>query len=254
MALDRLDIEKKDFPIGRRGYEPEAVDSHLRRVADAYESSESSAGAASSGPTSLAAAASEQVRTIVEAAESSAAEIRRQADDEARTSRDEASRDASRTRADAEREAAAHVERVSEATAVMLQRVDAMETEFGALLDSLRTGANRLSADLTLLKGNMGELEAAAEPGTRPAPAPEPAIVADVADEPDDAPAGAYDEFEEAAPTTAAPAGDIEGARMVALNMALDGRPREETAAYLEENFGLGDTSELLDDVYARIG
>ena len=40
----------------------------------------------------------------------------------------------------------------------MLQRVDAMESELGALVESLRTGANRLSADLSLLSGNMGEL------------------------------------------------------------------------------------------------
>ena len=44
----------------------------------------------------------------------------------------------------------------------MLQRVDAMEGELGALVESLRTGANRLSADLSLLSGNMGELYAAA--------------------------------------------------------------------------------------------
>ena len=40
----------------------------------------------------------------------------------------------------------------------MLQRVDAMESELSALVESLRTGANRLNADLSLLSGNMGEL------------------------------------------------------------------------------------------------
>ena len=34
MALDRQSIEKKDFPVGRRGYDPEAVDSHLSQLAD----------------------------------------------------------------------------------------------------------------------------------------------------------------------------------------------------------------------------
>ncbi len=34
MALDRQSIEKKDFPIGRRGYEPDAVDEHLAALAD----------------------------------------------------------------------------------------------------------------------------------------------------------------------------------------------------------------------------
>ena len=53
----------------------------------------------------------------------------------------------------------------------MLQRVDAMESELGALVESLRTGANRLSADLSLLAGNMGELYGAAgEPPRRPSP------------------------------------------------------------------------------------
>jgi hypothetical protein len=43
-----------------------------------------------------------------------------------------------------------------------------------------------------------------------------------------------------------------EGARLLALKMALDGRPREETAAYLGENFELADPEALLDEVYAR--
>ena len=45
-----------------------------------------------------------------------------------------------------------------------------------------------------------------------------------------------------------------EGARLLALKMALDGRPREETAAYLSENFELDDPEALLDEVYARAG
>ncbi len=45
-----------------------------------------------------------------------------------------------------------------------------------------------------------------------------------------------------------------EGARLLALKMALDGRPREETAGYLRENFELEDPEALLDEVYARAG
>ena len=64
----------------------------------------------------------------------------------------------------------------------MLQRVDAMESELGALVESLRTGANRLTADLTLLTGNMGELRGAAtgsgaetaDEATEPVSAPRP--------------------------------------------------------------------------------
>jgi len=47
---------------------------------------------------------------------------------------------------------------------------------------------------------------------------------------------------------------DAEGARLIALNMALNGTPREETARYLDENFELDDANALLDDVYARAG
>ena len=45
-----------------------------------------------------------------------------------------------------------------------------------------------------------------------------------------------------------------EGARLIALNMALNGTPREETARYLEQNFDLDDQDALLDEVYARVG
>jgi hypothetical protein len=45
-----------------------------------------------------------------------------------------------------------------------------------------------------------------------------------------------------------------EGARLIALNMALNGTPREETARYLQENFDLDDQDTILDEVYARVG
>ena len=45
-----------------------------------------------------------------------------------------------------------------------------------------------------------------------------------------------------------------EGARLIALNMALNGTPRDETARYLSQNFELDDQDALLDEVYARVG
>ena len=45
-----------------------------------------------------------------------------------------------------------------------------------------------------------------------------------------------------------------EGARLIALNMALNGTPRDETARYLSQNFELDDQEGLLDEVYARVG
>ena len=80
MALDRQSIEKRDFPIGRRGYDPAAVDAHLSLLADELEA----ARRANRSGGALASAASDQVRLIVEAAEQSASDIEREADLEAR--------------------------------------------------------------------------------------------------------------------------------------------------------------------------
>src|SRR4051812_46548541 len=135
MALDRQSIEKRDFPIGRRGYEPEAVDAHLARIADEVDQLRRRVGSGGtaegkpSSPASIAQAASEQVRAIVEAAESSAAAIERSAQDEAMRIRDAAEAEARDTRDDAVAKSQDHVGKVGAATTQMLQRVDAMESE-----------------------------------------------------------------------------------------------------------------------------
>jgi hypothetical protein len=46
---------------------------------------------------------------------------------------------------------------------------------------------------------------------------------------------------------------DVEGARLIALNMALNGTAREETDRYLAENFDLSDRAALLNEVYASV-
>jgi cell division septum initiation protein DivIVA len=46
---------------------------------------------------------------------------------------------------------------------------------------------------------------------------------------------------------------DIEGARLIALNMALNGEPREAADKYLAENFDLEDHAKLLDEVYSSV-
>lgn len=47
---------------------------------------------------------------------------------------------------------------------------------------------------------------------------------------------------------------DLDGARLVALNMALNGDSREETGRYLAESFEIAEPERLLDEVYAAIG
>ena len=65
-------------------------------------------------------------------------------------------------------------------------------------------------------------------------------------------------ESESEAPAEGEPAAegddDSEGARLIALNMALNGTPRDETDRYLAENFQLEEREKLLDEVYARVG
>ena len=275
MALDRQSIEKRDFPFGRRGYEPAAVDAHLAAVAREVEalkraqaSQQAPPAAATVQRESLASVASAQVQAIVEAAESSAAAIERDAQEHAEQSAQDAAREAQRIRDEAVERSQEHVGKVHEATALMLQRVDAMESELSALVETLRTGANRLNADLSLLSGNMGELyEAAGRSGADTVPAAPIVEDVEIVDQ-----AEAYEEVEvpEAVaepeppaepeePEVAADADggaddeELEGARLIALNMALNGQSRTETDKYLAENFDLSDRDALLDEVYATV-
>jgi DivIVA domain-containing protein len=267
VALERQSIEKKDFPIGRRGYDPDAVDAHLASIAAEVDDLKKTSRRRSE---TLATSASEQVRAIVEAAENSAAEIQRQAEDEAGEIRAEASAEAKAAREQATDQARQYVGRVSESTAVMLQRLDAMESELAALIESLRTGSNRLNADLQLLEGNLTEVSEAVSP--RPRFERDPSL--DIAEP---GAAGLESELEEtleeveideyiieeleaeaevepvSVPGPDEVGDDTEGARLIALNMALNGTPREETDRYLAENFQLSDRDGLLDEVYASV-
>jgi hypothetical protein len=155
----------------------------------------------------------------------------------------------------------------------MLQRLDAMDSELGALIESLRTGSNRLNADVQLLEGNLTDLTDAAS--TRPRFEPEddypgadaePAVVVyEEAEEleveavapasiVDEGPApGAAIEGDTDTEDLAEASDDTEGARLIALNMALNGTPREETDRYLADNFRLPDRRGLLDEVYSSV-
>jgi len=87
---------------------------------------------------------------------------------------------------------------------------------------------------------------------------PEPAAAEAAAAEAESAPESAPAEAESEPATNGEVAGDgggddAEGARLIALNMALNGTPREETARYLSENFSLSDANGLLDEVYASV-
>jgi hypothetical protein len=197
----------------------------------------------SEGKQSAAASAGEKVRAILEAAEQSAAALR----------------------AEAAEEIDAQLERAQTVAARLSERAEQIERSLQALADSVREELSALKADLEELRAvgeGVGERRASAappaeaaeperppQPPTEPRPEPRPVPPTEP---PDPEPAAG-----EPAPAVAPaepPAGDgHEGARVIALNMALGGSPRDETARYLSENFELDDPEALLDEVYARV-
>jgi DivIVA domain-containing protein len=217
-TVDREDIERHDFPVGRRGYDQAAVDEHLRRVADEIDTLRTNPGSRPA-PTPLSAGTSEQVRAILEAAETGAAELRAQAG----------------------REAGEHVARVEDAAGGMLAKLDQLESELKTLLEALRRSGEQLNQGLAQLHEQVSEFGGQPEPIAEPEPEskPEPEPVAEAEAEPV---AGASRN------------GDEAGARLIALNMALSGTPRDETASYLAEHYDLADADALLDDVYSQVG
>jgi hypothetical protein len=258
--LDRQGIERRDFPIGRRGYDPAAVDAHLRGLAADVEELQRAAlnGGAD---VSLASSAGSQVQSILEAAETAAAEIERQALDGARQVREAADRDAELTREDAVEKARTHVAAVASIAATLLERVGSMDGEVNALVESLRSGAGRLAADLTAVETSMGELYDAAS--GRGAQQQAPLAFEQELDDAIAAAPPAQPELPELQPQPAEPApeapaaaaagADLDGARLIALNMALNGESRTDTERYLAENFQLPDRLKLVDEVYAAI-
>jgi len=252
VALDRQSIARTDFPVARRGYDAAAVDRHLAAVADEVEElrRRSTPGAALAGQTS------EQVRAIIEAAEAGAAGIREGAAADARE----------------------HVASVARAADGLRERIDALERELTAVLGALRTGAERVRADLDDLAEGTGRLVAAggADPAAGSAAGvPEPVAPsalgatlgqaaaaapgeAEVDEEVEEEPAltAVVEAPAEAAADTDAPgpvgrSTDVAGARIVALQWAMDGRPLAETDAYLAEHYDLPDRAALLEQVYA---
>jgi hypothetical protein len=178
--------------------------------------------------------------------------------------------------------------------------VDQLRTMVEDVVESVRTNAGSLEAELSNIRAGLAEVREAqpepiAEAGPPMAAHPDAALV--TADDPTEERAGADIEHEPAVEEEPAvedepavereavyeepdavleetddddidadvepladepeaePAGEAgDGARLIALNMALNGTPREETARYLEENFNLEDPDTILDEVYARVG
>ncbi|MDX6652685.1 MAG: hypothetical protein QOJ38_1466 [Solirubrobacterales bacterium] len=55
------------------------------------------------------------------------------------------------------------------------------------------------------------------------------------------------------APSEPQPSTEAQGARLIALKMAMDGASRDEVAKHLSDELGIDDGDELLDDIFARV-
>ena len=206
---------------------------------------------------------------ILEAAQTTAAEIEREAQRDAQHTREQAAGELERARA--------HVETLARAAAALLAQVQSLDGEVGALAQSLRAeGASQEGASpedasqaAPAPEKEREVLLPASVPAAeelREAVPPDPASVEAGADAHDHLPPAPLSpdersrDFASPVPSAVPPAGvgqqraeDLDGARLVALNMALSGEPREQTDRYLADSFQLSDRAKLLDEVYAAI-
>jgi F0F1-type ATP synthase membrane subunit b/b' len=154
---------------------------------------------------------------------SAPATLSEQAGEQVRAIVQAAERGAEEIRATASAEAAQRVAHVTEAAEHLRARVEQMEADVTRVMSELRDEARRLHADLSALRVDATRLGAASEEAA-PATAPGPAN------------------------------GDTAAARIVALDMALSGTPRDETDRFIAEHYDLRDRAALLDEVYAAAG
>ncbi len=120
--------------------------------------------------------------------------------------------------------ARARVIAVAEAASALRSRIESIDSELDRLVETLRSAGARLAEELGAVERDVSALyEAAGMRTSAPPETPEP------------------------------PATDLEGARLTALNMALNGDSREATSRYLVEHFGLAEPDGLIEEVYSAV-
>jgi hypothetical protein len=166
----------------------------------------------------------EKARELITDAENRAAQIVRDAEDEA-----------TRIRARAESDARRRLEDVQSAFAELQSR-------FGT------PGAEVEPGPVTVPEP---EPPAVPEPSPDPSPAPGPVPVPEP--EPPEIPEP-QPPPDEGTPPAAGKSSDEAGARLVAMNLALDGISREEALRKLAAEYSLTDLDNLVDDVFSKAG
>ena len=242
---------------------------------------------------SIVEAAEKSAADIQTQAEGEARRITGGATQQARETREKADADAVDRVSKAEEAARGVLDRTGGVETEIDRLLGELRAAANALVENLNGAARSLSQELESVRGEFAAVrESRLEPVPSPAPAeeavpaqPEPVAEAEapsVVEEPGEPAVEAEPEVAapaeaEAAPVEPEPGEETaviqeapepepaaagggrsirgaEGARLIALNMALNGTPRDETAAYLSQNFELEDQDALLDEVYARVG
>jgi hypothetical protein len=278
--MEREQIIREDFPTSRKGWDPAAVRAHLERVAD-------SAGAGPAEP-NLGDVAAGQVRSVLAAAESAASEIGARAKAEAAeivaSARAEADELLNRAKADAGTHTGAAQEAVdglvAEAEALRAQVADLSRRVAGAAPAAEGPGPviDPEPTPPTIpeptpdpvpepIPDPVPEPTPDPSPDPLPEPTPEPAAAAATpepvavanGDSTDDLIAQLRAGAGEPAPANGDPAApaisgsDVGAARLVAMNMALDGADRDAIAGQLRTEFGeVPGLEGLLDEVISR--
>src|SRR4029450_12806444 len=121
---DRDKIVRRDFPKGERGYEPAAAHAPLEALADEIEREPS-------GDEGM----SDYVQAIIDAARRSGSTIEHAADDAAAAKEAESPKQSREALEAANAEAGDHVDFVTEHTAAMRDRLDAVGGEVQGLVD-----------------------------------------------------------------------------------------------------------------------
>lgn len=246
--LDRRHIEKRDFPRARRGYDPEIVDAHLAGIAADVEALASGAPP-QQAPTSIPEAVGESVQEILAAADRSAAETQRIAEERLAELSRAAERDAERIRDEALDQARQFLRTIADRSSAVRSRLRELEQAMQSSTESQSIGADALDAAVSEIEQRLDVLHA--ETGASASEPMSPSAASSSTPSGQDAHGRADREAAVEQPAT----DDVDlAARLVALNMALDERPREEVEQYLAEHFDVPDHERLVDEAYASAG
>jgi DivIVA domain-containing protein len=291
--MDRQEIARTDFTTTRRGYAREEVDQHLQAVAAEVARLEEDrarsgtlAGSTADRVREVIEAAERSASDIQSKAEQEAARSTERNEAQARAARESAEAELAEHVKRVEETLERTLERSTSLESEFERTAETLLAGMGRLVSDLRGSVKSIHAQLddvrTSLPGEPVAAEASQEgeaPGREAQKAAETrkartrGLGKDRRREESAKEQGAWagprsaPRAEAAEGATASKAGGTgsddrsrhgsegsgEGARMIALNMALKGTPREETARYLAGNFELEDPDAVVEEVYRKV-